>query len=345
VPGRQPESLSSLTSLRAFAALSVFAVHANPTWLPGGRSGVSFFFILSGFVLAWSARANDSAAAFWQRRAARILPAYYVAWIIGILLSVPRTPLGWARTIPGWLVTQAWFPQFSIHFAGNWVSWSLSCEILFYLLFPVLHRWLRALDERALWLVALGCVAFAIGWPLAIRSNDPNYFWTYIFPPARLPEFVLGMSLAIQSRRGWRLNSVPVPAALVLWVAALWAASVSPAWASTVAITVVPYALLVTSAAHADVRAREGAGGSVISAWLRSRPLVTAGIWSYAFYLLHQLVLRYLTITLGIHRSVGEAALGLIMAIALAATLYYVVEHPAERVLRGRQGRPLIESY
>src|SRR5919107_1067497 len=77
-------SLPSLTGLRWMAALLVFGLHVhNFGWFGGtggrlvswafgaGATGVSFFFVLSGFVLTWSARPRDRALAFWRRRVAR----------------------------------------------------------------------------------------------------------------------------------------------------------------------------------------------------------------------------------------------------------------------------------
>src|SRR5512133_3297128 len=86
--------LDSLTGLRFLAALLVFAYHAGSVGtLTGngitapGRSGVSFFFILSGFLLTWTARPDDTRRAFYQRRVARIVPSYLVALAL-VLLSM-----------------------------------------------------------------------------------------------------------------------------------------------------------------------------------------------------------------------------------------------------------------
>ena len=100
-------NLPSLTALRAVAALLVFGFHAVGLLAMFGRghlgraagklfasgpTGVSFFFLLSGFVLTWSHRGDagtsrrplpGAATTFWRQRAARILPAYFAAWILG----------------------------------------------------------------------------------------------------------------------------------------------------------------------------------------------------------------------------------------------------------------------
>ena len=85
----QKGRLDALTSLRWFAAFAVLLRHVGQTnafpafvtrhGLNQGVIGVSFFFVLSGFVLTWSRSDNDTSAAFYQRRFARLYPAYAVA--------------------------------------------------------------------------------------------------------------------------------------------------------------------------------------------------------------------------------------------------------------------------
>lgn len=100
---QQVERYPSLTGLRFLCALGVFLTHA---WyvakvfrddraeqavkavLPLGMVGVSVFFVLSGFVLTWSARDGEgargggSARSFWRRRAAKVYPNHLVVWAL-----------------------------------------------------------------------------------------------------------------------------------------------------------------------------------------------------------------------------------------------------------------------
>jgi peptidoglycan/LPS O-acetylase OafA/YrhL len=84
---RRPQ-LPALTSSRFFAALYVVLFHlqtcqliAGPSWFRKfcsiGYTGVSFFFVLSGFILVYTYAGRDqSAREFWRARFARVYPAY-----------------------------------------------------------------------------------------------------------------------------------------------------------------------------------------------------------------------------------------------------------------------------
>ena len=161
--------------MRALAALVVFGVHLWIYQLPNtldlrrdtlwksalfeGRVAFVLFFVLSGYLLyrpfARSALGNaepQSIRGYLVRRAARILPAYYVA-LAGTLVLIATAGDG----VPGRrLVDAARLPLFFV-FAQNYsphtllrvnaATWTLVVEIAFYLILPVVAlvamRWFR----------------------------------------------------------------------------------------------------------------------------------------------------------------------------------------------------------
>ncbi|WP_458116719.1 acyltransferase family protein [Arthrobacter sp. D2-10] len=350
--------LDRLTSLRLFAALAVFGFHATaffdgPTrevldFIFGqGRSGVTFFFILSGFVLAWSARPGDRARAFYRRRFARIYPVYIVTLGFAATLWALRDPSALLRGPLTPFLLQAWVPDSSTYFAINVPAWSLSVEAFFYLLFPLAIVWFRRLSTRSIWItcVVLVLMTTTIAFYASLTTapgelaDDTFAVWFSIyFPVARFPEFLLGVALALLMKRGALLH-IPWAMALLL-VFATWASmSVWPSIYSVSAAYMIPFGALIVSAAQRDVRGVPG--------WLRSPLIVQGGAISYAFYLLHHILIMRLS-------QQGFADLGfsgwfasvstLILSLIGAWMLHRFVELPADRMLRGRREQRSVQT-
>ena len=167
------DGLPSLTSLRFFAALFVVLYHlvrqvgqvtdlSMLVWF--GRSGVTFFFVLSGLVLAWTyADAMPRLRVFWWRRFARIWPLHVVATLlsVGVYVLLDR-PVSTAGVVAALGLVHAWFNDPTIVNGGNGATWSLSDEAFFYLCFPLLLAGMaRARDARRLALLVLAALARA----------------------------------------------------------------------------------------------------------------------------------------------------------------------------------------
>ena len=335
--------LDSLTGLRFVAALLVFGLHASGLlrstpldvvirFLLPGYVGVSFFYMLSGFVLMWSARPDDRPASFWRRRAARILPAYWVAWLLGLAVSLWA---GSALTKTGVALTatllQSWAPDDSVYFAVNGPAWSLSCEAFFYLVSPALLPALARLDGRRRRQLLVGITGVVVVVQAIVLGGDVSEtsLWAVtVLPPARLPEFVIGALLALEvaDGRGRAIPFVPsllLTGAVIVIVGGVLEMNAQP-------YTVVPFALLIVAAARRDVD-----GTTTVF----TRPAAVAlGVWSYAFYLVHEPILRGLSEVFGPVGSgvegVGRFVLALGVATLGALALHQLVERPLEARLR-----------
>jgi peptidoglycan/LPS O-acetylase OafA/YrhL len=349
------QRLSSLTGLRIFGAVAVVICHvgngfANDSSLnvasTYGYVGVTFFFMLSGFVLAWSC-ADQPVRAFWWRRFSRIWPLQMMVMVF-TYVAIPgheRIP-GLAGRLAELLLVQAWFPNSAIYAGGNGVTWSLSVEMFFYLIFPAAIILVRRLSGRGVALTAAVTLAAMLIPPLVISLaglgiSASVYYWLFfVFPPYRFGEFLLGMLLARALVLGYR---VPRPA--IMCVAAT-AGIAGVTWAITtftvrtgtwvdrpyVALLLLPFfALLLSGSAAMDLRP----GGW----WLGSTAFVLLGEWSFALYLVHAPTL-VVTAPWGWWNNPGGLwgladFLGfLALVLALAAALHYLVEKPVERRLR-----------
>jgi peptidoglycan/LPS O-acetylase OafA/YrhL len=300
-----------------------------------GPTGVSFFFILSGFVLTWSHRHGDAAGAFYRRRFARIGPLQVLTWsLMGLLLiAYAERPGLWPATAALVLV-EPWFPGLTNPPVMNNPSWSLGCEAFFYALFPLLLVVILRLNprQRRVAIASIVVAIFAVAVACSPAGAGTIRFWAlYFFPPTRLLEFGLGMLLALEVADG-HLPRIPLRLAGLVALGAYLADGWAPPAFRDVAVTVVPFMALIAAAAQADQAGER-------TMW-STRPLVRLGMWSFAIYLIHWPVLTVMyhleTGNLGTAGAIVNGFVALGITIALAAALYRYVEYPMERRLRPR---------
>lgn len=302
-------------------------------------AGVSLFYVLSGFVMAWVYRPDDTALQFYRRRFARIYPAYFVAVTVAICVSLVTrdfTP----SELAAYTLLQAWSPAEAIHYAANPVFWSLSCEAFFYLVFPVIAGTMSRASSRRLWTLAIGAAAavIAIG---AVASqfwdNETVRWLVYIFPPTRFLEFAFGAALGFLVSRGLGVT-IPPTVAIPLALVALLAASYAPSGMRLAAITIIPFALLVVSLAQSDLAGR---ASGFSAPWL-----VELGVWSYCFYLIHAMAQGWSVRLGGV--AGAPSALSLITSLGFAIVgawlLHILVERRFERRLRPHVSTPRLDA-
>lgn len=364
--------LESLTGMRFLAALLVFGCHAAVLgYLPpetelnlikytysGGWIGVVFFFVLSGFVLTWSARDGEPKHLFWRRRLVKIYPNYLVAWTAAILLSLWAFDLfDYPNLIPGTFMVQSWTPNIGVIVSTNTVAWSMSCELFFYFMFPFMYSLIKRIPDEKLWwaagsvtaviAVVLPAIATALPkaeadmLPILNMSIQQEWFLQW-FPPTRCLEFVLGMLMArIVIRNRW-IGLRILPALAIFAVGAVLQVLMFPSFYSLEATVVLPVALLITAVAVADSAGRRSV--------FRARWLVWLGTISYAFFLVHFLVLLYAHIPLGVGKSWPVPTALAILAGLLAGTTVLgwlvtrLVEEPAMRHWARPKRKPAVQT-
>ena len=351
-PTRLPR-LDALTGLRFWFAFLVVCHHSLQHWFGAGiypvadfgYIGVDFFFVLSGFVLTWSWRPEVSARRFWWNRVARIWPLHLTTLVLAVVFVADQVSRpGVLGTLANVALVQAWVPDQHIYFGYNAVAWSLSCEVFFYLSFPLLARGISALSGRArCGLVVLVVVALALYPGLFSLTVAPRDFsgweWTtYVAPLWRLGEFVVGIVAAFALRDGWR---PPVRGWQALSAATGLAVGLLALGLHDGHLPNRPFVevvgMLVVAAVIVVVAADELRG---LGRVLGSRVRVALGAASYALYLCHALLYGWLVQRLpasggGIMQLVGWSTY-IALALTVAFALHHGVEVPAERWLRRR---------
>lgn len=348
--------LPSLTGMRFVAAAMVFFFHATfehfasggtqgiaeKSFIQGGWTGVGFFFILSGFILTWSTRARDTTTAFYRRRFFKVYPLHLLTLIAAaaLMVWVAGAPIDGWQAVGQLFLVQSWSPDIMVRSGFNGVAWSLSCEVLFYALFPVLIRIVNRIRPERLWLSAGVVVALVLAVPFAadllpdqtlvpmVNLTASDMWFVYMFPGTRLLDFVFGILLAKVVMSGRRLP-LGFGGSLVLVAVAYVAAPYAPAPFNLVGVMLVPLGLLVAAGAAHDSAGR--------SSWFATRPMVWLGEISFAFYMLHQLVQSYGHRFLGFGKSwdtvpaIGVVGLLLVITVVLSWLAYSLVERPVMR--------------
>ena len=153
----RPVRLDALTGLRCFAAINIVLFHfSNPNWfgpfapiINAGYASVSYFILLSGFVLAYNyserARAGKlDKVRFWKSRFTRIYPIYLLSLLLSwqVLSSEYQAhthDMFWAGMLLAPLLLQGWVPSIATFL--NTPAWTMSAEAFFYFIFPWLAKW------------------------------------------------------------------------------------------------------------------------------------------------------------------------------------------------------------
>lgn len=329
----------SLDGLRAFAILAVVWYHTLPfphdALLGQGNKGVTLFFAISGFlIVTLILRAKQSPAGFrlrqfWGRRALRILPLYYAVLLVYVgLVALAESDAGargafWGNLPAFATFTSNWFVNLEDARVIFYFAWSLAAEEQFYLVWPVLEKWLRGWG--ALW-AALAALLSTQGLALALGglAREALALRMATSVPAAI---LLGVTLAHLLHRPetfravWRVAGRRGSALAALGLAVLTLAF-APAWgaASEIAVAAALALLVATCVVRED---------NDLARLLRWRPLAWIGIVSYGMYLLHMIavnVVRRAAAAAGVGSPWLDFAAGSLLAIALASLSYLTFE-------------------
>ena len=352
--------IKPLTSLRFFFALMVFISHM---WLLKDESpflrnlysdifyegyiGVSFFFILSGFVLGYSyhhkiLNGEIKFSQFWLARFARIYPLHLLTLLIAIPLSFMGDEIEWLnRLILNIFLIQSFVPSDHIYFYFNSVSWSISDEWFFYMMFPFLVYLM--LKRRNLKFIPIFLLLIPIFLFMVKESYHEKYF--YINPLLRLGDFIIGKMLfrVFNKRKEIEvLNNrtvatmAEVGSILVLGIFLYFHNEIPQGYRYSCYYWP-PMIFLIYTFAYA-----KGAISNVLS----NKTLVYLGEISFGFYMIHMLVLRYynyLPTKLSFLKPLfphSYLAVFIIFSISLIASmlLYKYFEMPANRWIKRKLG-------
>ncbi|WP_265440208.1 acyltransferase family protein [Bradyrhizobium sp. SEMIA] len=319
--------------LRGFAALAVVVAHGAQVFaqrtgyrleLTAGESGVDLFFAISGFVMvvvtAGTWGKPHIAGSFLARRIIRIVPLYWAVTLLKcfLMLLLPALIMNTELSIAH-LTTSLLFIPGLYQFPILQVGWTLSFEMLFYLLFAAG----LVFTSRPVWLLSGGLTAMVLVGALFGR----NWGAFSILANPMLIEFVFGMLIGLATVRG---KFMPAPISVAILLASLGALCLSNLVDSAALyqhrlwVWGMPSAIVLAAVVSLEAPLR---GRNI-------RPLVKLGDASYSLYLIHALVIGAVwsvstkVVPLNVFTSVAIYVLATVASVVIAWIIYQWMELP-----------------
>lgn len=343
------EKLNQLTFTRFLAALSVMFYHSGRDvgvlqylpFLTSGQTAVSYFYVLSGFVMAYVYYRPTVPFKFWEyfiARFSRIYPVYVLSFILTFFYfmdRVPKTPTG--EIFANLFLYQAWIPEYSSRY--NIAAWSLSVEVFFYILLPFLVFYSFKISVKKLIWLSLGfwglsqlihSILF-----IAFSPERPMFFLSF-FPPFHINTFFIGFAGGV-----WYLNRQVEPKIsvfvkstllilpLVVVSIGLYYRDVKHIFGNTFYLDTGLFAPLFL------VTVLTLASDTTKLAKVLSHPwLVLLGDASYAIYILHVPFRWWLQSMTGNLATETFLRLYILITITLCILIYKYIEVPTQKWLR-----------
>lgn len=290
---RRP-TLPALTGIRFFAAFYVVLFHGLPwldarfylpwpirLFLSNGYLAVALFFLLSGFILAYTyedhVENGSQRASFWEARFARIYPVYFLSLLMALPFQNGLTGGSASSVI---FMVQAWNP-FHPEWTGVWnyPAWSLSVEAFFYVFFPFIQKQISRKSDTTLSAIILvtSLLCIFLHTPtqgLGERNLSAGLSRLLILPILRFPEFLLGVSLGNRFLRvGGSSRNVIYSYLSAISVIVILSLPIG----SWVSLVVLPFSTLIYDLAGSK---------NHLVAFFSTRVMILLGGASYSVYLL-----------------------------------------------------------
>lgn len=354
-------SLDTLTGLRFYAALHVVLFHniylfgdsiqnLPPfirLFVQKGESAVSFFFLLSGFILthAYKDKLQNSThrVVYFVARIAKIYPLYLVAFI----LDIPRVLTYFYAKYDSYvaikkviisalfslLMIQSWIPNLTS--VWNSPAWSLSCEAFFYVFFaymlhPILKIKYKKTALMAIYLAPIVIYVFMVD-QMHIPIENPFYATLFrSFPALRITEFIIGILIyAFYSSDNSFIKIVKNHSSVFFWSSitlSILATNLLSEFPKEIfsQIFMVPlFSIIIISGTYDSLK---------LGIFFSSKMILLLGRASYALYIIHQPIKYYFEMALS--PSIHTGVIYFLGVVAISLILFKLFESPTQTKIK-----------
>ncbi len=325
-------------------------------WLTHGDLGVSFFFVLSGFLItrlliAEREKTNTvSLQHFYVRRILRIWPVYFLVFTVGFFIIPLLAPAGFPFLVVNNGTSPLWFVFFlaNIKLALSYappailaVLWSISVEEQFYLLWPLA---VRKLSLKNLGILLIGIIVGACWYRFDMSSN---YGAVHYFTISSFSDIAIGALAALATITSPRF---------ITWIRKMPAMAIAGIYAIT--LTLIPLRTLLTGSIEisllpivfavlfAFILLEQTYGEHSFWKAGRSRLMSRLGKISYGLYAYHMIAFFMVLTTThylfhipfqtnSLAWFIVRSGISLVVTVGLASLSYKIMEEP---ILKLKQG-------
>lgn len=294
--------------------------------------GVSYFFILSGFIMiiAYHRKEKIGYLDFYRNRIARIYPLYIVGLLLYFIMRY--SDFSFNKTFLYLLGVQSWIPGKALIL--NFPGWSISVEFLFYLIFPWLYNFLYSKGNKSIWIIAIliwiGTQVFSnlyIHSPAYIGPHTDSHEFLHYFPLWHINEFLIGNLAGLFFVKSHKERNYDLAVA-VLFIAVILFLIFIPLnfHNGLMAVLFVPVIYLISC------------NNGIITSFFSIKPLEFLGEISYAIYIIHIPVLYILRSFLWDYFQMSQSNtifwIYILVLIIVSAIFYQFIEKPMRDYLR-----------
>lgn len=335
--------ISQITFTRFIAAMAIVISHFNKDLFLykirfisdiflRANVGVSYFFILSGFIMivAYHRKEKIGYLDFYRNRVARIYPLY----IVGLLLYffTRYSDVSFYKTFLYLFGIQSWIPGKALIL--NFPGWSISVEFLFYLIFPWLYNYLYSKGNKSIWIIAvliwIGTQVFSnlyINSPAYKGPHTESHEFSHYFPLWHINEFLIGNIAGLLFVKNRKEKNYDL-AVVVFFIAIILSLIFIPLnfHNGLMAVFFVPVIYLISC------------NNGLITKFFAIKPLEFLGEISYAIYIIHIPVLYIIRSVLWDYFQISESNtlfwIYMPVLMIVSAGFYQFIEKPMRDYLR-----------